>query len=100
MRRTPPAISVKGIKALVSPATTGKYVSGVGGLALTIAAGVLRILVWASASGVYMDYNQLATSASMPVPTTPFAIEINATDLALISLLGDGSKTVSIIQQY
>jgi hypothetical protein len=93
-----PAASVKGTSVL-TPAAASKAVSGAGGLGLTIISTVAKIVLWASAAGAYLAYNGAASSASIPIPTVPLTLDCNATDLALIQLIGDGSKTVFVVQQ-
>jgi hypothetical protein len=98
--KTNPGTSIKALQVL-TPTNVSQVIgtSGNTGLGLTITAQVSRLLLWASASGINMAYNTAATNTTIPVPTTPMAIDCNATDLALIQMIGDGAKTVNVIQQ-
>ncbi len=92
-----PATSVKSM-AVLTPAGTSKAVSGAGGLGLTIISTVAKVLLWASSSGVTMNYNAAATSSTVPVPTAATELDISAADLALLQLLGNSEITVNVIQ--
>jgi hypothetical protein len=94
---TAPATSIKGM-AVLTPADTSKAVSGGGGLGLSVVGTVSKIVIWASAAGGTMNYNGAATSSTVPVPTTPLALDCNAADLALLQLLGNATLTVNIVQ--
>jgi hypothetical protein len=92
---TKPATSTKGM-AVLTPTGTSQTVTALG---LSIVSTVAKILIWASAAGVTVNYNGPATSGSIPVPTTPTALDISAADLALLQLLGDATITVNIVQE-
>ena len=66
---------------------------------VSIPGGTLRIIIWASAAGVYINYNAAASANTMPVPSSPFAIDINATDAALLYAIGDAAKKLNIVFQ-
>jgi hypothetical protein len=95
---TEPATSVRATSVL-TPAATSKPVSGDGGLGLAIIETTAKVVLWASAAGAYLAYNGAASSASIPIPTSPLALDCNAADLALLQMIGDGSKTVFVIQE-
>jgi hypothetical protein len=95
---TTPATSIKGT-AVLTPAGSSKAVSGAGGLGLTIVSSVAKIIVWASAAGAYLAYNGAASNASIPIPITPMSLDCNATDLALLQMIGNSTITVNVIQQ-
>jgi hypothetical protein len=92
---TNPAASVKGTAVLTPTATS----QTVGALGLTVVDTVAKILIWASAAGVTMNYNAAAAAGSIPVPTTPLALDCNAADLALLQMIGNASITVALIQE-
>ena len=92
---TTPATSTKSTAVLTPTATSQTVVA----LGLTVIDTVAKILIWASASGVTMNYNAAAAAGSIPVPTTPLALDISAADLALLQLLGNATITVNVIQQ-
>ncbi len=91
---TTPATSVKNMAVLTPTATS----ETVGTLGLSIISTISKVLLWASAAGVTMNYNAAAISGSIPVPTTPLALDCNAADLALLQLLGNATITVNVIQ--
>jgi hypothetical protein len=91
---TVPASSVSAMQVL-TPTATSKTV---GTLTLTIVASVKTITIWASSTGVTMNYNAAATAGSVAVPTTPMEMDVNSADLALLQFLGNGTLTVNIIQ--
>ncbi len=92
---TEPATSIKATSVL-TPAASSETVTALG---LTVVSTVSKILIWASAAGVTMNYNAAAISGSIPVPTTPLALDCNAADLALVPLLGNASITVNVNQK-
>ncbi len=91
---TIPGDSVKQT-TVFTPAASSKTL---GTLSVAIVAAVVRIVVWAASTGTYLNYNAAASSSTIPIPTTPTEIHINAADLALMQFLGNASINVYLIQ--
>ena len=67
-------------------------------LSVTINPALRKIIVSASATGVYMAIGGAATSGSYPVPTTPLVLDMLPVEAATLQFLGDGAKTINLVQ--
>lgn len=66
------------------------------GLGVTIPPTTRKIVVSASSAGTFWNYNGAASSSSsVPVPTTPLALDCNATDAALLNFYGQASTAAT-----